>query len=131
MAEKDKLYVYSTLATDQDYAVSGSEEFIRINGDAGITGKNLVTSKGAVTTITPEQYIALQDNHVFKLHADNGFIVVDEKPYDKDDVLNTLNPNDPSKPFTTESYNAEAEKHQAQTGTENKTTVSTGKPEKK
>lgn len=124
------VYIYSTLQAAQDYGINDNTEFVHINGGAHLTTKQLVTPKGVVTPITAEQYLALQDNHVFKLHVENKFIVADEKLYAADDVAEALNPNDPSKPATVEDLKEETEKAAEVSGADQAPVVKSNKPAK-
>lgn len=102
-----KIYIYSTLPTAVEYTVEGSPELIRIDGDAGVPDKRLTTSRGAVTEVTDDQYRALQENHVFKLHVENGYLVADTKKHKADDVASGMNEKDKSRPDTPESLAAD------------------------
>ncbi|WP_275361730.1 hypothetical protein [Xenorhabdus bovienii] len=70
------LYVYCTLSNDQNYAVRDGAVFIC--GQANIMTKAMHTPRGRVTEVSAEQYAQLKDNHVFKLHKENGFITISE-----------------------------------------------------
>lgn len=69
-----KVYVYSTLSSDQDYGTKAG--VVRIKGGANVSNKHLLTPRGVVTEITEEQLDALQQHAVFKAHAKNGFLTV-------------------------------------------------------
>lgn len=97
------IYIYSTLPMAVEYPVEGSPELIRIEGDAGVPDKRFTTSRGAVTEITDEQYQALRDHHVFKLHVENGYLAADSKKHNPDEVAGGMNEKDKSKPDTPES----------------------------
>lgn len=101
------VYIYSTLSAPVEYPVEGSPELIRIDGGAGIPDKKLITSRGFVTEVTDEQYQALQRNHVFKLHVENGYLTSDTKKHKADDVAGAMNEKDASKPDTAEKLAAE------------------------
>ncbi len=101
------VYLYSTLAAPVEYPVEGSPELIRVDGGAGIPDKKFVTSRGYMTEVTDEQYAALQQSHVFRLHMDNGYITADTKKHDAEEVAGAMNEADKSKPDTKESLAAE------------------------
>lgn len=127
----EKVYVYSTLVADQAYGVKGSPETILIKGGSHITRKDLVTPYGIMTTITPEQLLALQENHVFNLHSENGFITVDDKPRAVEDVVATMNSEDSSKPDTKESLEAAVEEAAVAAGSDAPAVKSNAKPKGK
>jgi hypothetical protein len=101
-------YVYSTLATNQEYAAfapaaPGTDlplriEGVLITGKVGVANRNLITPRGAVTTITDEQHARLVEDPVFRLHRDNGYIVVDRKHTDPEAVSANMSAADPSRP---------------------------------
>lgn len=101
------VYIYSTLPTAVEYPVEGSPELIRIDGDAGIPDKRFTTSRGAVTEVTDEQYKALQDNQVFRLHTENGYLKAEAQKHKADEVARNMNEKDKSKPDTPESLAAD------------------------
>ena len=103
-----KLYVYSTLSNDQRYAVKDGSVFIA--GKANIADKYMLTPRGIATSISPEQYAQLKDNHVFKLHVQNGFIHVDQRKEDPEKVATDMTASDQSAPDTPESLEAEGKK---------------------
>ena len=100
-------YVYSTLATDQEYAAfapaaPGTDlplriEGVLIAGKVGVANRNLITPRGAVTAITDEQHARLVEDPVFQLHRDNGFLVVERKHTDPEAVAANMSAADPSR----------------------------------
>lgn len=81
-----KIYIYSTLTSDQVYAqytrpangVPQVESKIKIKGGANLMTRHMVTPQGVVTEVTAEELSILRSNEVFKLHETNGFITVSE-----------------------------------------------------
>lgn len=81
-----KIFIYSTLSADNCYAtyevnpanqLSKIEKNILIKGGTGVTNKHLITPRGVVTEVTEEELKHLEDNTCFKMHKDNGYIVVE------------------------------------------------------
>lgn len=99
------LYIYSTLSNDQNYAVN--DGVVSITGQANIMTKQMFTPRGRVTEITDEQYAQLKNNHVFKLHKENGFITVESRKEDPEKVATNMEASDASAPDTPESLEAE------------------------
>ena len=101
-------YVYSTIATDQEYAAfapaaPGTDlpqriKGVLITGKAGVANRNLITPRGAVTTITDEQHARLVEDPVFRMHRDNGFVVVEHKHTAPEAVAANMSAADPSRP---------------------------------
>ncbi|MDR0805951.1 MAG: hypothetical protein LBN41_04275 [Enterobacteriaceae bacterium] len=114
-----KLYIYSTLSNDQLYATQSGDVFIA--GKVNITNKHFLTPRGVVTEVTPEQYAQLKKNHVFKLHMQNGYILVDQHKVDPEKAATDMNSRDESAPDTPESLAAEG-KDIPKTGKEDKET---------
>lgn len=117
-------YVYSTLACDNVYdaygpAVDGlpqAREGILIRGGYGVATKSLVTPRGAVTTITDEQYARLEDDAVFKLHRANGFISVEQSSAPAEVVAANMAQNDPSVPLEPGDLELDPDSPMAETG---------------
>lgn len=99
------LYVYSTLSSPVAYETT--EGPIEVAGGANVAGKHLDTPRGVVTKVTAEQLALLEDNHVFKLHKENGFVTVDSNKEDPDKVASDMTGRDLSAPDTAESLEAE------------------------
>ncbi len=102
-----KIYIYSTLTSDQVYAnyrssangVPLAESKIAINGGANLMTKHLVTPHGVVTEVTAEELAELRKNEVFKLHLANGFLTISEAKGDADDVAADMTTRDQSAPI--------------------------------
>ena len=102
-----KIYIYSTLTSDQVYAnyrktangIPVAESKILIKGGANLMTKALVTPHGAVTEVTPDELAALRKNDVFKLHQDNGFITVSESKSAVEAVAADMTARDQSAPI--------------------------------
>lgn len=81
------VYIYSTLSQDTAYTsykpllndrdISQVESKVLIKGGSGVINKNLVTPMGTVTKVTDEEYALLEENQVFQMHVQNGFIVAE------------------------------------------------------
>lgn len=99
------LYIYCTLSNDQNYATSDGPVFIA--GQANVMTKHMYTPRGRVTEISDEQYTQLKNNHVFKLHKENGFIAVENRKEDPDKVATDMEASDKSAPLTEEQLVAE------------------------
>ncbi|MDR1349678.1 MAG: hypothetical protein LBJ59_02645 [Zoogloeaceae bacterium] len=101
-----KIYVYSTLSNDQDYAgwATGGNDLkkiqrsVLIRGKANLPDKHLITPLGVVTEITPEEEAFLRANKIFQLHEKNGFIRVDSKKVDVEKAVVDMERREPSAP---------------------------------
>ena len=100
-------YVYSTLTASQKYTTykKGNNDMavvdrqIVINGGAGISDKFLRTPNGVVTNVTDEEFELLKTNKAFVRHAERGYIKVDEKLHDVDNVAADMETRDASAPL--------------------------------
>jgi len=106
-------HVFSTLTASQKYPtwkqVPGRdlpvmEGYVLIHGGANLPSKILVTPRGVHTAITDEQYEQLRESPGFKQHLANGFLSVEDKPYDVDDVVAELKEKDTSAPMTPKDF---------------------------
>lgn len=101
------LYVYSTLASDVAYTnhTAGGGDMpielppVVIKGGAGVMNERIVTPRGVATKITEEQLAYLRENEVFKLHEENGFVLVSDYYDDPDNVAADMTGRDPSAPL--------------------------------
>lgn len=117
-------YIYSTLASDNVYAAHGpavdglpqAREGILIRGGYGVATRALVTPRGSVTPITDEQYARLQDDAVFVLHRDNGFIAVEQSSAPAEVVAANMAQNDPSAPLEPGDLDLDPDSPTAETG---------------
>ncbi len=86
-------YVYSTLSSDQDYALYPDKfdpkgipqplRVVHIDGKANVIDKHkFITPKGVVTEVTDQELKTLQSISAFQQHMTEGFIKVDEKKAD-------------------------------------------------
>lgn len=101
--------VYSTMSTDVDYtfwgvhnaaAIALTQEFsIRINGKANIADKVLHTPRGAVTNVTDEEADLLESHPIFRQHLKNGFVAIEARNANIDQVLDDMVPRDESAPL--------------------------------
>lgn len=115
-------YVFSTLTAPNRYTIyfpqledSNNKEAVPrqikhevlIEGGAGVANKNFITPLGVMTHITDEQYKALQQNKSFMKHFENGFITVEDKPYEMEKVTGDMSHRDGSAPLREEDFEAE------------------------
>lgn len=108
------IYVYSTLANDQQYNVWKKsdndlptiERAVLIKGKFGVTDKKtLVTSyEAAVTKITESELEDLRQNEVFQLHVKNGHIIVKDHSANGEAVASDMNIQDPSAPLVKQDF---------------------------
>lgn len=108
------IYVYSTLTNSQNYAVDGGKK-VFIQGGANTPGARMpdgvfVTSRGAVTKITAEQYAALKANVVFQLHEKNGYLSFENSKQDVEKVTADMKGRDESAPDTESDAEADGRK---------------------
>jgi hypothetical protein len=114
---QEKVYVYSSLAADQEYVtyVSGGADMpvaarsVFIKGGAGVANDRIVTPQGVATEVTAEEAAALMDNPVFKLHQSNGFVKIEGRKMDADVGASDLNANDEGRQLTAADFAADAE----------------------
>ena len=106
-------YVFSTLTANQKYPtwvkVSGRDlpvmqGYVLIRGGANLPPKTLVTPRGVMTKITDEEYGRLRESPGFKQHLENGFLSVEDKPHDIDEVVADLKEKDTSAPMTPKDF---------------------------
>jgi len=76
------MYIYSTLSADVVYTTEAGDIFIA--GGANIADKHMLTPYGKVTSVTDDEYAALDKHYLFKLHEQNGFIMADKNKTDAD-----------------------------------------------
>jgi len=88
-------YIYSTMSADNKVAtyaknaegkpvVTGA---ITINGKANVINKRtLITPKGALTTLDDKEYDLIKDDNHFKKWIEKGFIKVESKKAEADEV---------------------------------------------
>jgi len=108
----DVLYVYSTLANDQKYIQwerGGSDMHVQarsvlVKGGAGVTDKRIVTPLGVVTEISAEDAALLENNPLFRRHAQKGYVRIDRVKADPEKVAADMNRIDPSAPKTPADY---------------------------
>lgn len=113
----EKLYVYSTLAADQEYTtyVKGGADLplaahtTFIKGGAGVANDRLMTPHGVVTEITPEDAAALAQNPVFNLHAENGFVKIEGRKMDPEAAAGDMNANDEGRQLGADDFAADGE----------------------
>ena len=89
-------YVYCTLTADQCYAIYPSdlnpekvpktEREIFVSGGANVIDRRLHTPRGVATHVSAEELKLLETIPAFKKHKDKGFVKVDEKQHDPEEV---------------------------------------------
>ena len=94
------MYIYSTISADVDYTTDAG--VIRIAGKANVANSNIITPRGMASKVTDEQYAALKKNHVFQMHAENGFLTAEIHKEDPEKVAANMQGRDKSAPDTTE-----------------------------
>lgn len=113
-------YIYSTLATDQNYSRKDEHgnivSSILVAGKANVPNKHMATSRGVATKVTEEQLVELRKNRVFQLHEKNKFLVVDSKKHNADKVADDMNNQDKSAPLTKPQLEAEGKQAPATKG---------------
>lgn len=100
-------FVYSTLASDVKYTnhEAGGADLPRpvfevlIRGGAGVANDRLITPLGVVTEITDQQLEQLQQNPVFQIHRNNGFVTVQSRSVDIEKVVADMTGRDNSAPL--------------------------------
>lgn len=107
-------YVFSTLTADQLYttyhkpiaegAPPNVDKQVFIKGGANLINKVLVTPRGVPTEITDEQKKILLSCYAFLEHKKNGFVSIEDKKADADDVAANLTPKDVSAPLTASDF---------------------------
>jgi hypothetical protein len=103
----DTHYVFSTLTADQVYtrtAMGGGDlpqtvAEVFVAGGSNISDKYLRTPIGVMTPVSDEELTILQENQVFKLHQENGFIKVEAKAAAPEKVAADMTTRDQSAPL--------------------------------
>lgn len=101
-------YVFSTMSTDVDYTIYGEavndmptiERRITINGGANVATKRLITPRGVMTPVEDADLEILNAHPIFIMHQKNGFITVEKKSHDPDEVATNMKARDESAPLT-------------------------------
>lgn len=105
-------YVYCTLSSDQVYTATskGGGDMpveigrVAIAGKANIPDKRLITPRGAVTRVTDEELAVLRGNEVFRLHEENGFVMVSDQGTDPEKAAAEMSNRDQSAPLEEGDY---------------------------
>lgn len=102
-------YVYSTLTSDTVYTFGGGvgvapSKEILVKGGHGVASKHFITPQGVVTHLTDADAELLATHPVFQLHAKNGFVVIDSKKTDTENVAALMQGRDKSAPITPQDY---------------------------
>jgi hypothetical protein len=98
MAKSSKIYVFSTLANDQNYTnwLKGGGDVpikghsVLIKGGTGVANDRLITPMGISTEINELDLSELENNVVFQKHKASGFIVVKQKAADPEFIEREL-----------------------------------------
>lgn len=110
-------YIFSTLACDNEYRsytkggndMPSVEKSVLVKGGAGIANKNLITPRGVMTSVSDEDLKHLEANESFQMHKENGYITVESKKADADEVaVKSMKKKDKSAPVTPEDYGDKA-----------------------
>lgn len=106
-------YIYSTLTSDQEYRgytankdVPAVKWSVTIKGGANIATKNLVTPKGTLTTVTDEEMALLETSASFKRHVERGFLTIEKKKAEVEEVAKNMKKKDQSAPKQAEDFAA-------------------------
>lgn len=99
-------FIYSTLSCDNEYRgyKEGSKDVpsvkwsVVIKGGANIASKNLITPKGVLTTVSDEEMALLETNAQFKRHVERGFLIVEKKKVEAEEVAKNMKKKDKSAP---------------------------------
>ena len=103
-------HIYSTISANQEYRgynegkVKTVKWKVMVEGGANIAGKNLITPKGVLTTVTDEEMGLLETDPTFKRHVDRGFITFEKKKVDIEDVVKNMEKKDNSAPKVAEDF---------------------------
>ncbi len=113
-------YVFSTLTASHDFpqweSKRGNDQLprakgmIRILGGANLPAKTMVTPRGVMTPITDAQYEILQANPAFQRFVKRGFMTVEDRPHDADEVAENMTSKDGSAPSTAEDFENKGQK---------------------
>ena len=107
------VYIFSTLTCDNQYRTFTKgggdipivETSILVKGGSGLMNKNFITPQGAMTTISEEELAILETNESFQFHKKNGYITVERKKADADEVAKkSMTKKDKSAPITPSDY---------------------------
>jgi hypothetical protein len=112
-----KVYVFSTLANDQNYTnwVKGGGDVpikghaVMIKGGTGVANNRLITPLGVSTEVTEFDLEELKKNPSFLEHQKDGYITVQNKKMDTEKVASNMNLKDESAPMTDADYASEDE----------------------
>lgn len=115
VTSNDVVYVFSTLACDQNYThwanaegdMPIKERSIFIKGGTGVANDRLITPIGVMTAINADDYELLKSNKVFQMHQKNGFIVVKDKSQDAEKVASEMSLKDESAPLTDSDFTSD------------------------
>jgi hypothetical protein len=103
-----KVFIYSTMSSDNDYIVYDNgfaRRKVTIAGKANVADKlTLLVKEGAVTMIEQEQYELIKENYHFKKHLEGGFLTVENKNVEASKVSKAMTKKDKSAQKTEEDF---------------------------
>jgi hypothetical protein len=112
------MYVYSTLASPQRYVNYSAGpgdlpipkgEGVLIHGGANVAQrKTLITPRGVATPVSAADLAYLMENPIFKLHQQNGFVLVEPRSIDPERAAGDMNSADPSRQLSDGDFEIEA-----------------------
>lgn len=106
-------YIFSTMTASQKYPIWAKtpgrdlptmQSYVLIRGGANLPSKTFVTPRGVCTPVTDEEYEQLQQSPGFLFHLKGGFLSVEDKPHDIDEVVSNLKEKDTSAPMTPKDF---------------------------
>lgn len=102
-------YIFSTLTCDQlytpyreggaDMPVPMTERAVLVRGGAGVANDRIVTPRGVMTSVTPEQMATLLEVPAFQDHVKGGFLIVSDSSGDPEKVAADMTGRDNSSPM--------------------------------
>ena len=108
-------YVFSTLTASNTYTKTPAsdgknlptvERAVTIKGGSNLPSRHMLTSIGYMTEVEDEDFEWLVQHPVFKLHQENGFITVRDKPADAEKVATEMETRDQSAPLVDADFDA-------------------------
>lgn len=109
-------YIFSTLTASQKYPIwirtpgrdmPTMQSYVRIQGGANLPSKVFVTPLGVMTVISDDEFERVTQCPGFQQHVDNGFLIVEDHPYELDSVIEDMEAKDSSAPMVPEDFEAE------------------------
>lgn len=106
-------YIFSTLTASQKYPlwartpgrdIPHMVSYVLIHGGANLPSKVLVTPRGVMTPVSDEQYKCLTRCSGFQNHLKNGYLKVEDQPFNPDIVAENMKSKDSSAPMVPEDF---------------------------